>query len=589
MPLASAAAAALGGWFPFAWALPLASVAAVGWIVLRHPAAAVLAVALTASGLADRSLDGLQGKGEGQVAAEIELLTDPAPSFGGLRFEARLGGRRVEARAGGAVAEPLRDRLAGEVVSVRGFVSPLLPDRAWRVARHLSGRLSIHAVDGWRPGHPPARLANGLRRTLEGGAASLPPRQRALFTGLVVGDDRAQPPDLADAFLGAGLTHLLAVSGQNVAFVLTLASPGLRRLRIWPRWLASTALITLFGVVTRFEPSVLRASVMAALATGLVSAGAPAHRLRVLALAVTGLLLVDPLLVRSVGFQLSVAACLAIVTLAARVAAAVPGPRPLREAVGVTVAAQLGVAPVLLHTFGPIPLASLPANLLAVPVAGWVMVWGLTAGLVAGVAGPTAAALLHLPTRLALSWLEVVAGGAARAGLGELGWAHGLVAATGMALVIVGGRGRRAGWLLVAAATVAATLSAQAPPPLRTPLGPGVVRWHAGTTDVVVLGDGGRTSPGPARTLEVLRRARVGAIAVLVVADGSVEAATVAAIRAAHPTGRTVVAAPAGPDHPGGVAVHRSTSFVAGDLQVRVTVAAERLVVDAARLPDRGG
>ena len=60
-------------------------------------------------------------------------------------------------------------------------------------------------------------------------------RARSLYTGLVIGDDREQPADLADAFRGAGLTHLLAVSGQNVAFALALAGPLLRRLRLWPR------------------------------------------------------------------------------------------------------------------------------------------------------------------------------------------------------------------------------------------------------------------------------------------------------------------------------------------------------------------
>ena len=61
-----------------------------------------------------------------------------------------------------------------------------------------------------------------LRRTLEKGAAPLAPVQLTLYTGLVIGDDRAQPVDLADDFLGAGLPHLLAVSGQHVAFVLAL-------------------------------------------------------------------------------------------------------------------------------------------------------------------------------------------------------------------------------------------------------------------------------------------------------------------------------------------------------------------------------
>src|SRR5206468_3695597 len=102
-----------------------------------------------------------------------------------------------------------------------------------------------------------------------------------------------------------------------------------------------------FGVLTRWEPSVLRAEAMAALALVGTTLGRPVSGLRLLALAVTAVLLVDPLLVRSVGFLLSVAACTGIALLARPIARVVPGPRRLAAAVGVTVAAQLGVAPVL--------------------------------------------------------------------------------------------------------------------------------------------------------------------------------------------------------------------------------------------------
>jgi len=74
----------------------------------------------------------------------------------------------------------------------------------------------VHRIDPGSAPDPPSRAANGVRRTLVAGAAPLSPVQRSLFTGLVIGDDRAQPAGLADDFRGAGLTHLLAVSGQNV-------------------------------------------------------------------------------------------------------------------------------------------------------------------------------------------------------------------------------------------------------------------------------------------------------------------------------------------------------------------------------------
>lgn len=547
-----------------------------------------LGLALLVSGLAQRSLDGLDELQPGSFAGEVELVSDPEPSFGGVRADVRLGGRRLEARAEGIAADALTDRLAGERVRVRGLVQSVLPESSWLVPRHVSGRLAVVRVEGWRAGEAPSRVANGLRRTLVSGASSMSDRQQALYTGLVIGDDRSQRADLADDFLGAGLTHLLAVSGQNVAFALAMAGPVLRRLRLWPRLMLTLGVIGLFGVMTRFEPSVLRASAMAALAALVVTAGHPTPRVRVIALAVVALLVVDPLLVRSVGFRLSVAAASAIVLLAPRIERVLPGPRFVREALGVTLAAQLGVAPILLSAFGPIPVASLPANLLAVPVAGALMVWGLTGGLVAGVVSAPIASLLHVPSRLGLDWLGVVARQSARASLGELGVSH--VVALGLGLGLASGGhhlvswARQAGLTVAATAVVVAVVAAQAPPPLRASITDGVTVWRHDTAAVVVLSGagGGRSVRSPA-VLEGLRRSGVGAIGVLVVADASVTSAVVTDVVRAYRV-RIVVAAQPMRLGPLSVPVARPPSgkvLEVGDLVVEITAVPERLVVDA--------
>ncbi len=564
-------------------------------LVVRRPALLCVGTVLFVSSLAARSLAGLDGVVPGPVDAEITLLSDPTPTAGGVRADVRIGGRRLELVATGSSADALGTMLAGERAHVRGVLEPAPVDAPWLTARHVAGRLRVHAVLSTHPGAVVSRMANVLRRTLVRGAAPLSPPQRALYAGLVIGDDRAQPATLADDFRGAGLTHLLAVSGQNVAFALALAGPLLRRLRIWPRLVVSLAVIGMFGLLTRFEPSVLRATAMAALATAITTAGWPVSRLRVLALAVTGLVVVDPLLVRSVGFQLSVAASAAITVLAPRLARTLPGPAPLRDALAVTLAAQLGVAPVLLATFGPVPVASLPANLLAVPVAGLVMVWGLTAGMLAGLGGATVAAVVHLPTRVLLLWLTEVAARASRLPLGSLDGGDLALLAAG-SLGAVGGRatGRevvRLGGLAVAGASLSmAVLSMQAPPPLRSDLAPGVVRWHHGSTDVVVLGGaGGRSALSAAVVLASLREAGVQSIDLLVVADRSVPVGVVPVIEAHHPLGTIVLAS--GSDvvsalAPASTAPRPGAAVDVGELDVRFTMTADRLVVEA--VPDTG-
>ena len=244
-----------------------------------------------------------------------------------------------------------------------------------------------------------AHSANRVRQLLERGARTMDPVDRSLYLGFVIGDDRGQPPATIEAFRASGLAHLSAVSGRERGappgggVAGRSAGPGRR-----PRWAATLALIGWFALLTRFEPSVLRASVMAALAATAVVAGRPSRPVRILGLTVTIVLLADPLLVHSVGWWLSVGATAGIVVLAAPLAARLPGPGPVRLPVAVTMAAQLGVAPVTIAVFGPLPLASVPANLLAVPAAAPIMLYGLPAGLLAGACPDPVAHLLQLPT-----------------------------------------------------------------------------------------------------------------------------------------------------------------------------------------------
>jgi competence protein ComEC len=513
----SAAAGALA-----AWPLPVgvATFVVLTALAARRPALLCLGVAVAASGLAARSRDGLAPPEPRPVAATVSLAGDPADVAGALRVDVHLGGKRVEAWARGRPAGRLRTMLAGEKVWVAGHLSPIPETERRRAApRHVAGRLAIEAVGATSPGQWPDALVNRLRRALTRGAAVLPPERRSLFAGFVLGDARDQPPEVTYDFRASGLAHLLVVSGQNVAFVLAAASPLLRRLRLRGRVGAGLAVLALFGTLTRWEPSVLRAVAMAALALLAGTLGRPASTLRLLALAATGLLLVDPLLVHSIGFQLSAGACVGIALWARALTAALPGPRPVAEALGVTLAAQAGVAPILIPTFGGLPVSSLVANLLALPAAGPVMVWGMAAGLPAGLLGGLAARLVHLPTSLLLGWVAGVARVTAGLPLGQLRLSHLAVLALAAALFVWarrGGRRRLARFSLAAGVVVllAPAAAVMRPGPVDgRPVGRGVTLWRARGATIVVL-DGARAAPD--RVLGALNAAGVRHLDLLV-------------------------------------------------------------------------
>lgn len=513
---------------PLTVALAVVAVA----FVSRRSWVLVLGAVLLASCLATRSWAGLEPRPAQPVDAVVTLVSDPEPVAGALRAELRLDDRRIEAWARGAAAGALYHRLAGERVRVTGVLRPLPAEARSRLAvRHIAARLSVRTVSYVSGGTLPARLANASRRVLANGARSLGRDQRSLFAGFVLGDDREQAPAVADDFRASGLTHLLVVSGANVAFVLAVVAPVLGRMPRRARLVAGVAVLVAFGLVTRWEPSVLRAIAMATITLWAGAAGRPASGLRVLSLAVAALVLIDPLLVRSLGFRLSVGACIGIALLARPIAARLPGPRSLATAIGVTVGAQAGVAPILVPTFGPLPLASLPANLMAVPAAAPIMVWGMTAGFAAGVSPPLIATMLHLPTRLLIGWVAWVARTGAGLPLGRAGVVVLLLAAAAFGAAAIGpARLRRsaAAVAVVVLASPAATALARSPPRLADArLAPGLRAWRAGGATVLVVG-GARSRD----VLVALREHRVGRADLVVVTAADPDTAeTVAALR----------------------------------------------------------
>jgi competence protein ComEC len=247
-------------------------------------------------------------------------------------------------------------------------------------------------------------------------------REAELLLGLAIGDTSGMDAEVEEDFRASGLGHLLAVSGSNVAMFLVplLALATAMRASPATRLLIGIAGVGLFALVTRWEPSVLRASAMAALALGGAFAGRPRSTAPILGGGVLLLLVADPWLARSVGFQLSVAATGGIVALAGPLAARMRMlPRSLSLAAGATLGAQIGVTPLLLLHFGAVGTVTLIANLLAFPAVPPALLFGLGAAGTAHV-WPSAGSLVGDLAELPVGYLAAVADRAARAPLPQI-------------------------------------------------------------------------------------------------------------------------------------------------------------------------
>lgn len=365
--------------------------------------AVILAVALAVVGLVRVArVDGpiLPRRGSA-VETVLTLKSDPSRFGMMVRADGETSTATLEVVAFGARGRQLERRAAGEQLHVIGFIEG-------KSRPHLR----LVAIADWSAGSPLSRSANRVRSTMSLGVANLPADDRSLFLGLVLGDDRGQRRETVAAFRHAGLSHLTAVSGQNVAYILVLLRPLLQRFTMRRRWVATTLVILWFAVLTRLEPSVLRASVMAIVALTSRLLGREIRPWRLIALTVGTLAVITPSVLVAPGFWLSLSATSGLLLLSPRLSRMIPAPAVVAEAIGATLAAQIGVLPIQLLLFGvPSPIA-LPANLLAGPVAGLVMVWGLPAGLLAGVVRPIwppLANVVTFPALLGTRWVSAVA------------------------------------------------------------------------------------------------------------------------------------------------------------------------------------
>ena len=351
----------------------------------------------------------------GEYEGYATVMADPQNIGAATRTTLEIGRDRFVVYAYGRPAWRLAGAKVGEQVFVRGLRESFDQGSESRwIAQHIKGKFRLEFVGEQRlVASPIMRSVQRVRDLVKLGSDSFEFNDQALFTGLVIGDDTRQSETMIDAFRKSGLAHLVAVSGQNVSFVLAALSPLLSRLKNRLRIIATLGVLAWFVLITRVEPSVVRAATMAGLAYLSVAFGRPTRTMRLIALTVLLAVIVDPLLAWSVGFFMSVGATCGLCIGAAPLAKLVSRPKWLAQLIGATVAAQLGVMPVVILIFGVPSVTGIIANVLAVPIAGLVMLVGLPMSLFSATISNLGLGeigdLMMLPIQVGVRWVWWVA------------------------------------------------------------------------------------------------------------------------------------------------------------------------------------
>jgi len=318
-----------------------------------------------------------QGSVEFAVEGRIRVTLRPSPWSETVAFPSVYQADRLRLR--GAVRRPPRQRNPG------GFdYAAYLARRGVCCVMYLGDGRKV-TVESRRRG-----LGQGLvvaaRRHIRTQIARYVPTAdgRAVLRALLLGDRGRIQEAQRERFAQTGLMHLLAVSGLHVFLVgmvlYVVLRPLLMRFRLgWQavergRAALTIAVLGLYMVLTGGRPSVVRAVIMSTLFIGGTLFQRSSHPLNTLGVAALVLLAVRPEALFDVGFQLSMAAVTALVTVHPRLMEWVPDTWTTGHAgewaVSVTsasAAATIGTAPVLLWHFGWVSGAGLLLNVLGIP------------------------------------------------------------------------------------------------------------------------------------------------------------------------------------------------------------------------------
>ena len=292
----------------------------------------------------------------------------------------------------------------GDIAAVRGvlkegfgsFAASMYRSQLVKVERPEPGNVARQVRD-W--------FADAVR-------VAIPEPQASLGIGYLVGQRRALPPELSEALVIAGLTHIVVASGYNLTILVRLA----RRLFVgvskYLSALSASLMIIAFVAVTGASPSMTRAGLVAGLSLAAWYYGRKFHPLILLPFAAAVTVLINPSFAwNDLGWQLSFAAFAGVMVVAPLLQAYFFGdrkPGTIRQILGETIAAQLVTLPILLLAFGQFSNVAIVANLLVLPLVPLAMLLTFLAG-IGGLVMPAFAGIIGSPASWLLGYMTTTA------------------------------------------------------------------------------------------------------------------------------------------------------------------------------------
>lgn len=378
-------------------------------LALQQPSSSLLAFtdrSVTVSGvISGAATVRPEGPGEWKVRYPVQVrhlkLSDEASPA-----QAVTGGLLLSVKQD----SPRPSGLIGDVVAASGRIRDFHPYRNpgqadWSAAlavRGIDARLSalpdsVQIKNGGEALSLRNRLANWRNRVQQAMMAAMPSTDASLLLGMLFGGYEGVEKQTAREFAATGIIHILSVSGAHIALLAGAVFWLCRQLGLQEKWAVAPAALAMlaYGTVSGFSAPVLRSVLMGLLGLTGLALGRQASSRQALWLAALAMLIYEPRSLMDISFQLSFGCTAGLLYLHGPIAGWLAGvvPASATTAIAATLAAQLGVLPLLAWYFGTFPLMSLLANLLVAPLLEAVILLGLLAAVLAGGAEGAAHAL----------------------------------------------------------------------------------------------------------------------------------------------------------------------------------------------------
>ena len=238
---------------------------------------------------------------------------------------------------------------------------------------------------------------------------NLPSRHGALVAGMVLGSREGISRDFWDNLVESGVVHVVVASGTNVVlvggFLINLLVALMKRQK--------AVMVAIIGIwfyvfLSGFDAPLVRAAIMGSIAFSAQALGRMSSGMRALVISVIAMLLLKPLWIHDLGFVMSFAATASLMLFETKVSTLIrKAPQLIRKDLSTTLAAQVGVLPILVFVFGRYSLWSPIANTLVLWSVVPIMIIGGVAGVV-GVLAPPIGGLLLLLVYPLTSWFIIV-------------------------------------------------------------------------------------------------------------------------------------------------------------------------------------